>query len=357
MNDTVMPPIDAKDLLIRMKDEIDRTAISPEALKFYAERYREEKEKVDRLAAETHQRQDKLRLINDLICAINNLTDNNNALDLSKNPALQEQLRVAKELGANINADKLTFNPIERDRLIQNLQLKTDEWDKDNRTQTQKMEILVKDLRPDHHHDQSKSKKRRQGKTSGSTSDQRRLKMSAETVSPTKRQFLEWACQVAEGKNPYSNLPEEKIAEMYALAYFLYGQQHYLDASHFFGSSGRTPIRGKILEGPWSLPADAQGIWRRAQLLCLCPDVKWRANRSLPLFAYCRLLYRPSRGEERVQCPRSCAPARRKNKRQTCITTRQVNARSVVQIILIGNHYGRQSNRSCSAQRDRNASF
>jgi secretion system chaperone SscA len=58
--------------------------------------------------------------------------------------------------------------------------------------------------------------------------------MSANTISPAESQFLDWARQVAEGKNPYSLAPEEKIKEMYALAYFLYGQLHYLDASHLF---------------------------------------------------------------------------------------------------------------------------
>jgi len=58
--------------------------------------------------------------------------------------------------------------------------------------------------------------------------------MSAQAFSPAEKQFFEWADQVAQGKNPYSHAPEEKIQEMYALAYFLYGQQHYLDASHLF---------------------------------------------------------------------------------------------------------------------------
>lgn len=58
--------------------------------------------------------------------------------------------------------------------------------------------------------------------------------MSANTLSHTESQFLAWAHQAAEGKNPYGHAPEEKIKEMYALAYFLYGQKHYFDASHLF---------------------------------------------------------------------------------------------------------------------------
>lgn len=136
----------AAELLTEMLDGIDRTAIIPEVFKFYAYHATKTKENVDQLAAEVHKRQDEMRVINDLICAINNLTDENNALDLSNNQELQEKLREAKELGANINADQLKFSPVERDRLIQNLHLKADEWDKTNRTQIQKMEIHVKEL-------------------------------------------------------------------------------------------------------------------------------------------------------------------------------------------------------------------
>ena len=58
--------------------------------------------------------------------------------------------------------------------------------------------------------------------------------MSANEITLAESQFMEWAHQATEGKNPYGLAPEEKIKELYALAYFLYGQQHYLDASHLF---------------------------------------------------------------------------------------------------------------------------
>ena len=146
MSDKIELPVEAADLLIQMKNQIDHTAITPEVFKLYAQRANETKEKIDRLAAEIHQRQDKMRLINDLICDINNLTDDKHELNLSQNLDLQEKLRIAKELGANINAEKLTYSPVERDRLLQNLNLKAEEWDKTNRTETQKMEIHVKEL-------------------------------------------------------------------------------------------------------------------------------------------------------------------------------------------------------------------
>ena len=57
--------------------------------------------------------------------------------------------------------------------------------------------------------------------------------MSAQTSPFVERQFLDWAFQTADGKNPYGSMSEEKVVA-YALAYFLYGQENYLDASHFF---------------------------------------------------------------------------------------------------------------------------
>lgn len=141
-------------LIIRMREQIndlDRSPITPAVYKFYANQATEIKKKIDQLAAETQQRQDKVNELNKLICAINKFTDEKNELDLNKlNPGdkreLQEKLRMAKELGADINVDRLKFNSNDRDRLIRNLDIKADEWNKDNRTQTQKLDICAKEL-------------------------------------------------------------------------------------------------------------------------------------------------------------------------------------------------------------------
>lgn len=146
MSHPISVAVDAKSLLLQMRDEIDHIALTPAIYKFYANRAMETKNQIDQLAAEIHQRQDKMRFINNLISEINNLTDSNSELDFNQNPEVQEKLRIAKELGVSINVDKLQYNAVERDRLIQNLHLKAEEWDKDNRTQTQKMEIFVKEL-------------------------------------------------------------------------------------------------------------------------------------------------------------------------------------------------------------------
>ncbi len=121
-------------------------ALTPEMLRFYALQATYMKDKIDLLAAEINQRQDKMRLINDIIAEINNLTDEKNGLDISQNAELLEKLQLARELGVKIKDGQLKFNPIERDRLLENLHLSGDSWDKENRNQTQKMEIHVKEM-------------------------------------------------------------------------------------------------------------------------------------------------------------------------------------------------------------------
>lgn len=122
------------------------SSLTMEVMLFYAQRAAEAKAEIDQLGAETSQRQDKMRLINDIIAEINMLTDEKYNLDISKNVELQEKLRVAQELGVHLTADKLKFNSEERSRLIENLHLQADSWDKENKNQTQKMEIFIKEL-------------------------------------------------------------------------------------------------------------------------------------------------------------------------------------------------------------------
>lgn len=127
-------------------EHILESSVTQEMVRFYALQAVHMKSKIDLLAAEIHQRQDKMRLINDIIAEINNLTDEKNGLDISQNADLLEKLQVAKDLGVKIKDDQVKFNAIERDRLVENLHLAGDNWDKENRHQTQKMEIIVKEL-------------------------------------------------------------------------------------------------------------------------------------------------------------------------------------------------------------------
>lgn len=65
-------------------------------------------------------------------------------------------------------------------------------------------------------------------------SGKRMMSADSNTFSSSDCKFLEWAEQVSKGNNPFGNASEEKIKETHALAFFLYREQHYQDASHFF---------------------------------------------------------------------------------------------------------------------------
>lgn len=123
-----------------------KKCITTEVMQFYLNNASKTKDKVDHLAAEVNQRQDKMRFMNDLLAEINILTDDKNGLDISKNTELLQKFQLARELGIKIKENQVKFNGIERDRLIENVHLATDNWDKENRFQIQKMEILVKEL-------------------------------------------------------------------------------------------------------------------------------------------------------------------------------------------------------------------
>jgi type III secretion system low calcium response chaperone LcrH/SycD len=58
--------------------------------------------------------------------------------------------------------------------------------------------------------------------------------MSNKALSHFESQTTELLHQLSEGQNPFAHLSEEKIQEIHALALFLYRNQHYQNASHFF---------------------------------------------------------------------------------------------------------------------------
>ena len=117
-------------------------ALTVEATLFYADRASKRKSEIDQLAATISQRQDRLCLINDLICDLNHLPNNQKDVDLSQHPQIQEKLQVLKELGANISMDKI----LERDSLIETLHLTSDSWHKINENERQKIEIFMREL-------------------------------------------------------------------------------------------------------------------------------------------------------------------------------------------------------------------
>ena len=126
-----------------------------EATKFYALQAKNIKDDIDELAVELRQRQEKIRFLHDLIQEINSLTTDGSDLNLSPDPEIQEKLAAAAKMGVRIptapdsNPDnptyKTTYSNIERDRLVENLHLTSDELDKDNKMAAQRITILIQE--------------------------------------------------------------------------------------------------------------------------------------------------------------------------------------------------------------------
>jgi hypothetical protein len=86
-----------------------------------------------------------MRFINEIICEINALTDDKSGLSIAGKDDLIKKLGLAtQELGVKIPEGKLEFTPLEFTRLMQNLNLSADGWDKENKTYMQKIEIQNK---------------------------------------------------------------------------------------------------------------------------------------------------------------------------------------------------------------------
>lgn len=145
-----------EDLAIRLPThEILSTPVTIEAVKFYAQQGKEMKSKIDTLAAEVTHRQQKIKFIQEIMQELNNSIDSTGKLDITQKPELLEKLRVAKEMGTSIPMDakstdshplcKSKFSSDEKDRLIQNLGLSIDTWDKENKQHTQRMQIYLEE--------------------------------------------------------------------------------------------------------------------------------------------------------------------------------------------------------------------
>jgi hypothetical protein len=144
------------ELAIRLPiHDILSTPVIIEAVKFYAHHGRLAKDKIDNIAAEVSQKQDKIKFIHEIIQEINNSITDSNDLDISKNEKLLEKLRIAKEMGVNIPLDakssdsnilaKKSYSSGERDRLLENLHLSADMIDKEIKQLTQKMQIYIQE--------------------------------------------------------------------------------------------------------------------------------------------------------------------------------------------------------------------
>ena len=112
----------------------------------YNSKLEETKNDVDGHSAEVYRNQDMMKLIGSIIADINAKTDNKNCIDISGHPELKKKIETATELGLSIDPTKNQYDSLDRDRLMENLQLKTDEWNLEAKKHNQNMETLLKAL-------------------------------------------------------------------------------------------------------------------------------------------------------------------------------------------------------------------
>jgi hypothetical protein len=92
---------------------------------------------------ELKKRQDSVRALHTLIKKINNATNPDGTIDISNNPELQKLIKDAKELGVETVDDKTSYTKEERDRLVDNIRVTSDDLNVLNDMQLQTINRLT----------------------------------------------------------------------------------------------------------------------------------------------------------------------------------------------------------------------
>lgn len=146
MSETKAPlSLDLENIDIDLQtEETSNYALGTYGLEMYAYQSAVLKEKVDGIAVEISQRQDKIKLLHQILQAINKLSDEN-GLDISKHPEVVTKLKIAKELGIDLDETQLKFTLQERDFLKESLHMSAEDFNNENKLQTQKMQVHIQE--------------------------------------------------------------------------------------------------------------------------------------------------------------------------------------------------------------------
>lgn len=88
-------------------------------------------------------RQGKVTYLHKVLRGINHITDSKGSFDLTNEPEVLEFLEAAKELGIEVDTTKMTYNSDERQRLIENIRIATDDLNMQNDMQIQTVTRLT----------------------------------------------------------------------------------------------------------------------------------------------------------------------------------------------------------------------
>lgn len=101
------------------------------------ERLKHLKDKTRNELGELKERQEKVRTLHKLLRSINAETDEKGKIDFTSNQELKDLIEKAKELGVDIKTDKTTYSKEERDRLVENLRIASEDFNIENEMQIQ----------------------------------------------------------------------------------------------------------------------------------------------------------------------------------------------------------------------------
>lgn len=126
-------------------DPADLQNLSLEALILLinSERLKQLQDKTAAELKELKDRQEKVAELHDIIKAINAATNADGELSIQGNDELKALLERAKELGADIPEGKETFNRDEKDRILENIRMTTDDLNVENDMQLQTVSRLT----------------------------------------------------------------------------------------------------------------------------------------------------------------------------------------------------------------------
>lgn len=86
---------------------------------------------------ELKDRQKKVSFLHKLTKAINTATNSKGQFDMTEHPDLQEMMKEGKNLGVDLDENRLTYSEDERERLVENIRLTIEDLNMQNEMQLQ----------------------------------------------------------------------------------------------------------------------------------------------------------------------------------------------------------------------------
>lgn len=131
------------EILTDNQGNLNKLSLETLILLINTERLKHLHEKTHNEFTELKERQSQVRTLHNLIKKVNASASPTGELDVTDNEELKEALKASIDLGVEVDADKLTYTKEERDRLIDNIRMTTDDLNVINDMQLQTINRLT----------------------------------------------------------------------------------------------------------------------------------------------------------------------------------------------------------------------